>query len=305
MIDEPVILRKRWENMSTRKRRFGDRYDGRLLRTVEPYSAIGCFIMKKSNEANNAYMDSVEITEIEKFIREKRAEGMPGFGMLHIFIAAYVRLVSQMPHLNRFVAGQRLYHHHHVDVVMIVKQDMSTSAVESSIKVRFEKTDTLRDVYRKIDEAVRAVKNQEEGNADVAAKILSKAPRLAVAFAFGALKFLDYFGLMPKVLIDTSLFHASLFVTDLGSLGIRPVQHHLYNFGHIPVFLSFGAKRRAYEVQADGSVAERKYVDFTVMIDDRITDGFYLAQCIKLLRSYMRYPHQLEKPPEKVVEDIE
>jgi len=230
---------------------------------------------------------------------------MPGLGMLHIFIAAYVRLVSQMPHLNRFVAGQRLYHHYHVDVTMIVKQDMSTSGVESSIKVRFEKTDTLYDVYRKIDEAVKAVKAQKEGNADVAAKILSKAPRLAVAFAMGALKFLDYFGLMPKVLIDTSIFHASLFVTDLGSVGIKPVVHHLYNFGHIPMFLSFGIKRRAYEVQPDGSVAERKYVDFTVTVDDRITDGFYLAQCIKYLRSYMRYPQQLEKPPETVVEDIE
>ncbi|HHT16781.1 MAG TPA: hypothetical protein GXZ77_03595 [Papillibacter sp.] len=291
--------------MSTRKRRFGDRYDGRLLRTLEPYSAIGCFIMKKRNDANNAYMDAIEITEIEKFIRQKRAEGMPGLGMLHIFIAAYIRLVSQMPHLNRFVAGQRVYHHHHVDVVMIVKQDMTSTGVESSIKVRFEKTDTLSDVYRKIDEAVKAVKAQKDGNADVTAKILTKIPRLVVAFFIGLLKLLDYFGLMPKFLIDTSLFHGSLFLSDLGSLGIRPVLHHLYNFGTIPVFLTFGVKRRAYEMQADGSVAERKYIDFTVMVDDRITDGFYLAQCIKYLRSYMRYPHQLEKPPEKVVEDIE
>lgn len=291
--------------MSTRKRRFGDRHDGRLLRTLEPYAVIGAFIMKKSNEANNAYIDAIEISELEKYIRQKRAEGLTGFGMLHIFLASYVRLASQMPRLCRFVAGQRIYSPWHLDVTMIVKQNLSSTGIESSIKVRLERTDTIYDVYRKIDEAVQAVKNQQEGGADVAAKILTKTPRLLVAFAMGLLKLLDYFGLMPKALVDISPFHATLFVSDLGSVGIKPVVHHLYNFGHIPVFLSFGIKRRAYELQADGTVAERKYVDYTVVVDDRIADGFYLAQCLKLLRSYMLHPHQLEKPPEKVVEDLD
>ena len=75
----------------------GDRHDGRLLRTVDPMYKIAPFIMRTKNDANNAYFDTVEISEIERFIKKKRAEGYPGLGMLHVFIASYVRVVSQKP----------------------------------------------------------------------------------------------------------------------------------------------------------------------------------------------------------------
>jgi cytosine/adenosine deaminase-related metal-dependent hydrolase len=56
-----------------------------------------------------------------------------------------------------------------------------------------------------------------------------------------------------------------MFITDLGSLGIPPVYHHLYNLGNLPLFLAFGAKYKAMELDKNGRIAERKYINYTVV----------------------------------------
>jgi hypothetical protein len=291
--------------MGNRKRRFGDRKDGRLLRTLESFYRFTPFIMKLKNDANNSFADSVEVTEVDRYLKKKRAEGYPGMGMLHIFVASYVRVVSQKPALNRFVGGQRIYARNNIEVVMMVKKAMSVHSAETAIKVIFDPRDTIYDIYSKLNAEVEKVKNQELSNTDDVADTLIKLPRLLLKFIIFILNIVDYFGKLPQMLLDASPFHGSLILTDLGSVGIPPVYHHLYNFGNLPLFLAFGAKRRVYEIQADGTTAEKKYVDYTVVLDERICDGFYFAQAFKYLKSFMRHPQQLEVPPESVVEDID
>ena len=111
-------------------------------------------------------------------------------------------------------------------------------------------------------------------------------------------------GWLPLSLLEISPFHGSMILTDLGSLGIPPIYHHIYNFGTLPVFLAFGAKRRAVELDKEGKPVERKYIDYKVVTDERIVDGFYYATAFKYLKYYMKNPAALELPPEKVEEDI-
>ena len=291
--------------METRKKRVGDRKDGRLLRSLDPFYKFAPFIMKMKNDANNSFADSIEITEVERFLKKKRTEGYPGMGMLHVFLASYVRVVSQKPALNRFIAGQRIYARNCIEIVMIVKKKMSIEAGETSIKLKLDPRDTISDIYHKINAEVDKIKNGKETDTDDVAKALIKIPRVILKFCVFILGILEYFGKLPQSLIDASPFHGSLIVTDLGSIGIPPVYHHLYNFGNIPLFLAFGAKRRVCELQSDGSVAEKKYVDYTLVLDERISDGFYFAQVFKYLKSYIRHPQQLDVPPEAVVEDVD
>jgi hypothetical protein len=288
-----------------RKRRFGDRCDGRLLRSLDPFYRFAPFIMKFKNDANNCFADSIEITEVDRFLKKKRAEGFPGMGMLHVFLAAYVRVVSQKPALNRFVAGQRIYARHDIEVVLIVKKSMSAEAGETSIKVKLNPTDTITDIYHKINAEIDKIKNGSDSNTDDVAKYLMKIPRVILKFLVFLLNILEYFGKIPRFLVDASPFHGSLFVTDLGSIGIPPVYHHLYNFGNIPLFLAFGAKRHVNELQRDGTVVSKKYIDYTLVLDERIGDGFFFAQVFKYFKSYIRHPGQLDIPPDQVLEDVD
>ncbi|MDR3278482.1 MAG: hypothetical protein LBT12_06885 [Oscillospiraceae bacterium] len=288
------------------KKRRKDRTDGRYIRTLDPYHKFLPVIMKKKNDACNYFSDSIEMTELDRYFRKRRVEdGMPGLGMLHLFTAAYLRMVSRYPAMNRFVSGQRVYARNNVELVMTIKTAMTVDAPETSIKVELDVRDTVADVYRKINEHVERVKNAEGTNTDDVAGSLVKLPRLLLKFVIFMLDVLDYFGKMPKVVLDASPFHGSIIITDLGSIGLPPIFHHLYNFGNLPLFIALGAKRKVYETQADGSAAERKYLDFTLVSDERVSDGFYFSQVYRYFKSLLRDPTQLDVPPETVVPDQE
>jgi len=288
------------------KRRFGDRSDGRRLRSLDPLNAMVPFVMRTRNDSTNFFSDSVEITETERYLRAKRIHGYPGMGLLHLFIATYIRTASQYPSINRFISGQRIYARHNIEFVMIVKKEMRADAPETSIKVIFELTDTIYDVYRKVNEEIAKVKNGgEDTEADKLAQAFIRLPRLFLRFVVRCLEILDYFGLMPKMILDASPFHGTLVITDLGSIGLPPIYHHLYNFGNMPVFIAFGAKRKTREIRADGSVAERKYIDYKLAMDERCCDGFVFSQAFRLYKSILRKPHILDRPPETVVRDVD
>ena len=289
------------------KKRFGDRKDGRLIRSLNPLNRVAMYIMPNRSGASVYFHDSFEITEVENYIRKKRNQGLKGFGIMHVLLAAYVRVVSQRPGVNRFLSGQKLFaRDDDIQVLLAVKREMTLESEETIVKMHFTPTDTADDVYDKLSKLVHDVHAENpSSDFDKTAGIISLIPGVLLKFAIWFLKLLDYFGLLPKFLLEVSPFHGSFFITSMGSLGIPPIYHHLYDFGNVPVFLSFGAKRKENELRSDGSVVARKYVDFTVVADERICDGFYYASSFKLMKSIMRNPHQLDIPPEKVIRDVD
>lgn len=287
------------------KRRFGDRKEGRLLRSLEPFYKFIPFIMAQKNDSQNYFSDSIEVTELERWMREKRVAGYKGLGMLHVFIAAYIRTIAHCPGINRFISGQRIYARNNIEIVMAVKRAMTLDAPETTIKVLFEPTDTIFDVYRKLNEKIDEIKaNDGENNTEQVAGALCRLPRFVLRFALCIIRALDYFGLLPMSLLNASPFHGSMIITDLGSLGVPPIYHHLYNFGNLPVFVAFGAKRRAVELDKTGAPVEHKYVDYRVVMDERTVDGMYYAAAFKYIKYYLRNPDSLELVPKEVREDI-
>ena len=287
------------------RRRFGDRKNGRLLRSLPAYTKFMPYIMATRNDALNLYEESMEVTEVDRRLRRLRVEGYKGIGILHFMIAAYIRIVSMLPGLNRYVAGRRIYAGNDITVVMTVKRALSIDATETSIKVHFEPTDTIFDVYRKMNEKIDEVKATEENNnTEDVADALARLPRFLLRFVIQILRILDYFDLLPQSLLEASPFHGSLIITDLGSLRIRPVFHHIYNFGTLPVFIAFGAKRHAYELDRHGNMVDHKYVDCKFTLDERTTDGHYWAQAFQAWRYIFQHPEILEQPPTRIVEDV-
>ena len=281
------------------------RKDGRRIRGGIPMDAISPFLMPDRTGASNTFSATVDIEKCEQLIMQKRLEGMTGLGMIHILMASYIRVVSQLPGINRFIRGQRLYARNGIEICMVVKKEVKLNSPETVVKLYAKPDDTLSAVYNNLTEEIE--KNRIEGdtnNMDTAARILVSLPRILLRIAVGFLKFLDYFGLLPRFLTKLSPFHGSLFITNLGSLGIPPVFHHLYDFGNLPVFIALGAKRTVYETTRDGEVIKRRLIDFTVVCDERICDGHYYATALKKLKKILENPEQLLIPPERVIDDI-
>jgi hypothetical protein len=289
-----------------KKRRLGDRIDGRRLRVKNPIARISPYILKNRIGAQNLLWDEIEIDDIERYIREKRNGGLIRFGFMHVLVAAYIRTVSQRPGINRFISGQRLFSRNNIEVAMTVKKEMTAGAEDSIIKVIFEPTDTALDVYKKFDsQFLEALDLEMETGFEKAARIFGRLPGVILKPAVWLLNVMDYLGMLPRSLLMASPFHGSFSITSMGSLGIPPVFHHLYDFGNIPIFCAFGAKNTRYEMQKTGLVKQIRYIDITFVTDERICDGFYFASALKLFKRYLKNPYTLDIPPACVVEDEE
>lgn len=290
--------------MGDNRRRFGDRYDGRLIRNIDPFYKIIPYIMRSRIDAQNYYEDRIYIDKLERYIRLKRKDGLKNLSFLYIVLAAIVRTISQNPRLNRFVAGRKIYARNEILVSFVVKREMNEDSPETTLKIKFEPTDTLTDVIEKVDEAIKEYKSTSAINdTERTAKLIMMCPGFFVRFLVWFLRKLDNIGLMPKFINEVSPFHTSVFITDLGSLGIQPVYHHLYEFGTTSIFIAFGAKRKGWVLDANKNIVQKKYIDVKITTDERIVDGYYYAKAFKLFKRLLENPERLELPPEKVVED--
>ena len=290
-----------------RKKRWGDRKDGRLVRTAPAMAKMTAFIMKDRCDALNYFSEELDVTETDAFCKRMIAEGYEGFSFLHIMLAAYVRTVSQKPALNRFINGQRIYARNNIEVNMVIKKDMSEDSPDTAISVVFEPDDTVMDVYDKFNAAVQKEKEKEEldSSFDKTVGTLISLPRPILRTAVRLLFWMDYHGLIPKFLTDLSPFHGSMIITSMGSLGIKPIYHHLYNFGNLPVFISYGVKRTVYKIKRDGTTEQRRMMDLKVVTDERICDGFYYASAFKMIRRLVEHPKSLLERPEQIFEDVD
>ncbi len=276
----------------------------RRVKSISPMSAVIPFIMVNRTGSQNFISDSVDIEKVEKYIKEKQAAGMQNISMMHVMIAAYIRLVSQRPALNRFIRGQRVWTRKNVEVSLTIKKEMSLDSPDTVVKITLPPTATLEEVYEALNEKIVSYRANPGGAFDETAKAFTRLPGLVFKFAVAFLRFLDYFGVMPKAISTVSPFHCSYFITSMGSLGIPPIYHHLYDFGSCPVFFSFGAKRREYELDSSGVVKRKQYMDFTFVLDERICDGYYYASALRLLKNILKNPAQLDEVP-TVIPDVE
>lgn len=281
------------------------RREGRRIRTDIPMNAVSPFLMPTRSGASNAFSATVDIEKCEELIRRLRAEGMKGIGMMHIFMAAYARVTSKCPGINRFIRGQRLYARNDISICMVIKKHLALNAPETVIKLAATPYDTLETIYHQLSKTIEEnLREGDQNNMDALVRILVNLPRLILRFFVGILKLLDYFDLLPRFLLDLSPFHASVFITNMGSLGMPPVFHHLYNFGNIPLFIAMGGKRTEYYLDKEGNPQKRRVIDFNITCDDRTCDGHYYATAFKELKRILENPEQLLVPPEKVIEDI-
>ena len=278
--------------------------DMRRVKGISPMNTVVPFIMVNRTGASNQVRDFVDCEKIEKYMKEKQAEGMRNISLMHIFIAAYVRLIAQRPQLNRFIRGQRIWTRKSIEIALTIKKEMTLDSPDTVVKITVDPGATLFDVYNSLNTEIKNYRNNPGGDFDNTAKALTFMPSLLFKFAIHFLKTLDYFNLLPKFLTRVSPFHCSYFITSMGSLGIPPIYHHLYDFGTCPVFFSFGTKRRAIELDAEGGVHKKSYIDFTFVLDERICDGYYYASSLRMFKSILKNPWQLDEVPEIITEDI-
>lgn len=282
---------------------FGRRSDGRRLKTIPTFFKVIPCIMPERDDSQVYFKQDIVLSNMDAYIDKKAEEGIR-LSYMNIIYAAMVRIIAERPYLNRFAMNGSLYARNKIYVSLVIKKNFSDEGTETSIKLSFDGIENIFEIKEKLDSAIEKNKdNAVTNNTDNLAKALSLIPGGAIRLAVKFLSFLDKHGIMPKSIIEASPFHTSVFLTNVGSLGIDSIYHHLYNFGTTSMFFAMGKKKKSY-VYDDDEIHEEKCITLAFVGDERICDGYYYATSFKQLSKYLKKPELLETHAE-VKQDIE
>ncbi len=285
---------------------FGRRHDGRALKKLEPMQKIMPYIMKSRTDSMNMYEDTFTCEPMDAYIKEKAAEGIK-MTYMHIFIAGIVRLLALRPQLNRFVMNGKIYARPKIWVSFVVHPVLRDESTGTTIKLCFEGTETILEIAKIVNDAIEkeTTKRVGENGTDKLMRVLMQhIPGPLIKFVINTLMWMDKHNIMPKLIVDLSPFHTSVFMTNLKSLGINHVFHHTYEFGTTGLFFAMG-KEKKIPVVKNNEIVEEKHMGFGLVSDERFCDGLYFALSLRQMRKFMKNPAVLEKALEKKVEDME
>ena len=281
---------------------FGFRSDGRKLKSIPPFFKIIPQVMRTRGDSQVYYNYDIPITQMDEYINKKAEEGIK-ISYMSIIYAAMVRLIAQRPQLNRFIMNGRTYARNEILISLAIKKSLTDDGEETTIKLPFKGTENIFEVKEVLDNIINENKDtSKENDTDILAKALSLIPTFLLKIAVSFIMFLDKHGMLPKFVIKASPFHTSAFLTNVASLGIDAIYHHLYDFGTTGLFLAMGKKKKSY-IYEDEDFKEEKCISLAFVCDERICDGYYFASSVRMFNRYLKKPELLEENIEKV-EDI-
>ena len=272
---------------------FGYRSDGKKIKDLPPIFKIMPCVMPERVDSQVYFKQDIALKSLDEYIDRKAEEGIK-ISYMNIVYAAIVKIIGERLNLNRFAMNGSLYQRNKVYVSLVIKKSLTDDGTETPIKLDFDGSENIFEIKNKLDEAIE--KNKEVSNMNGTDKLtlaFSFIPNGLIRVAFKFLMFLDKHGLMPKKIIEVSPFHTSVFLTNVGSLGIDSIYHHIYNFGTTSMFFSMGKKKKSY-IYEDDEFRQEKCITLAFVGDERICDGYYYASSFKLLSKYLKKPELLE-----------
>ena len=279
---------------------FGHRPDGKRLRDVDAIVQITPYLMPMRCDAQVFLEHKLDFEMLTRYIAEKNKQG-ENVTFMQIIIAAYVRAVSQHPEINRFIMNKQYYARKNCSVSFVaLKESQNNDSAEITLRIEFDPSDTLFDVRDRMNGMVEAGRNEED---DVFVQKLAKAvlavPGLATVIV-QIVRFLDRYGIAPKVLMKELPFYSGMFITNNASIGLHHVWHHIYNFGNVSLFVGLGSVLKEAAVDSEGQARMKRWLPIGITADERVTSGAHYAAFFADWVKCMNHPEQMEVPPETV-----
>ena len=285
--------------MEQRPKRRGDRFDGYWLRDEAP--ALGQFMayLMPNRTDNEAHISlDVDCRPLDAFLAKKNAgRTQDKYTYFHLFLAAAVKCFVLRPRMNRFISGNRLYLRDHISVSFVVKKKFEDKAEEGLAYKHYGENDTVDTLHESIMEEIHQCRREDvlDNSTDMMTKLL-RLPRWLLHIIVNILFALDRKGKVPYDLIKADPNYSSIFMTNLGSIGMDSGYHHLNNWGTNSFFVMIGKKHLAPEWHEDGTCTVRPVISLGFTLDERIGDGYYYAGTMRLLTKILENPELLELP---------
>lgn len=269
------------------------RPDGTLVPGLSPVRYIMPFLMRGRNESAVLHETRYDLGRTHGWLRRWNETHARKATLFHLVLFAVARALHERPGLNRFVSGGRIYQRNGVFLSFAAKAAFADDAPIVTVKLEFPKDDTFEACVERVAAAVEGARGPRAGKGSTVDKELALAmaiPGFLLRGVMALLRWLDRVNLMPAGMIASDPMYASVFLANLGSLGIDDTFHHLYEYGTVSVFGAIGRAEKAVMVGEGGAPEVRDAVKICWSFDERINDGFYCASSLKRVQEVVEDP---------------
>jgi hypothetical protein len=277
---------------------FTRRRDATYVRDLPAFRRIVPYLMRTRTESAVYFPQKIEVDGLLAWLEETNA-GRPEserITLFHVLVTAIARALRLRPELNRFIVGRRTYQHDEISIAFIVKTAMTEEAPETEVRLVFTGEETVEEVRDLVESAVQHKRATLGGKDDQLVDLFAPGPRPVLDLVARLVARLDYHNALPAFLQDAIPLYTSVYLVNVGSIGIDPPFHHLYEYGSASVFVAIGAVRKEPVVDERGEVVARNCLNAVYTLDERATDGFYFARAAEVFRRLVADPALLARP---------
>ncbi len=270
------------------------RPDGDLVVGESPVRIMMPYLMRGRNESCVYHEATYDITRTRAFLRtlnHQRTAERPAT-LFHYFLWSCGQALAERPGMNRFVSGGRLYQRKGMFLSFAAKKEIAEDAPLVTVKLPFFKEETFADCSRRIIESIEEGRHGPGRQVDKEVAFFTKFPGWALRGVMKLAGWLDAFNLMPAFMIDPDPMYTSLFVANLGSVGLDRTFHHLYEYGTAGMFAVLGTARKQATPARDGTTSMTDVIEVRWTLDERVNDGLYAGRSLALMRGLFEDPEK-------------
>ena len=290
--------------MEERKKRWGDRKDGWWLRELPGMTQFTPHLYPNRAD-NEAYINlDIDLRPLDAYLAKKN-QGLTEdkYTYFHVISAAIAKAFVLRPKMNRFIAYNRVYLRKEISVAFVVKKKFEDKSEEGLALLKYHPDSTVDSFHADLMKTIHQTRRTDvkDPSSDTMDKLLH-LPRPLLRLVMHILFFLDRHGKVPQSIIATDPNYSSIFISNLGSIGLECGYHHLNNWGTNSCFVVIGKKHMAVTYDADGVPDPHMVIPLGITLDERIADGYYYSGTVALVKELLQHPEQLEAPASPPVE---
>ncbi len=290
------------------KKQKGEKYDAYLVKDIEPMQAFMTSLLGSRIENEAVCKFDIEMAALEEYVQRKNEQN-PEFKytFYHVFCAALSRTIAERPRMNYFIRKGHFYERKYISMATTAKKIKADGAEEGLIIMKYNKDSDespVEQMHNSICKQVYQIRKTSTSH-DSTTEIMKKLVSLPYPIYRLVVKFIvnmDRKGNLPKDLVDVNPYSQTCFISNLGSIKMNADYHHLANFGSNSFFAIIGKKELKPCFNADGTYEMKMFLPISFTIDERIADGVYFNNSIKVLKAYMLRPELLDAPANQAID---
>jgi len=267
------------------------RSDGELVTRIHPYRKMLPFIMVGRNESVVYFDDYVKADALLDYMQRVRKHYH--VDVTHCLVAAGAVGLRANPRMNQYIVGRRLYARNHVALTFSAKRKkMDKEAKLAAVKLHIADDESFETICHRINKKLGIERSEAKTYTDKELGIMTRLPRPLLRAAIAFVRWADYHSLLPSGFIKNDGFYTSIFIANLGSVGMRAGYHHLYEYGTCPLFMMVG-KIEDRPMVVDGKVVPVKTLHIRWSYDERIDDGLTSSYGMASVRNALENPDEV------------